>query len=252
MKTVIIKSLISTLIILLVTLIVGESYGLKDLLTDVGGLGAFVTVFGTLYGIMTAFVVFEVWGQYNKTSDLVSQEAQGLERLYRLSIYFRDENLASRIKEAITSYSNAIITGKFHNLGSGQRNKESGMIFRRISEIIRGITFDDDHDHVVFDHMVSHYGQLSKIRTERITQSLIRLPTLLKFFLYLSSFSTIVTFIIMPFANTYFSLFTAGIIGFVISMVLQLVEDLDNPFIGHWNITPEPFERALEHIEQDY
>ena len=56
----------------------------------------------------------------------------------------------------------------------------------------------------------------------------------------------------MPFANTYFSLFTAGIIGFVISMVLQLVEDLDNPFIGHWNITPEPFERALEHIEQDY
>jgi hypothetical protein len=35
-------------------------------------------------------------------------------------------------------------------------------------------------------------------------------------------------------------------------MIFQLVEDLDNPFVGHWNITPEPFERAMKHIEEDY
>ncbi|HLB51409.1 hypothetical protein A3B64_03810 [candidate division WWE3 bacterium RIFCSPLOWO2_01_FULL_37_24] len=252
MKIVIIKSTIATLIVILATLLFREAFSSEDLLADVSGLGAFVTVFGTLYGIMAAFIVFEVWGQYNKTAALVAQEAQGLERLYRLAIYFRDEKLSREIKETITAYSKLIIAGKFQKLGSGQRNKENGIVFRRIAEIIKGITFDDDHDHVVFDHVVSHYGKLSEIRTERITQSLTRLPFLLKFFLYLGSFITIFIFITMPFTNTFFNLFTAGTIGFVISMVLQLVDDLDNPFVGHWNITPEPFVRTLEHIEQDY
>ena len=35
-------------------------------------------------------------------------------------------------------------------------------------------------------------------------------------------------------------------------MIYQLVEDLDNPFAGHINVTTEPFERALRHIEEDY
>ena len=171
MKIVIIKSTIATLIVILATLLFREAFSSEDLLADVSGLGAFVTVFGTLYGIMAAFIVFEVWGQYNKTAALVAQEAQGLERLYRLAIYFRDEKLSREIKETITAYSKLIIAGKFQKLGSGQRNKENGIVFRRIAEIIKGITFDDDHDHVVFDHVVSHYGKLSEIRTERITQS---------------------------------------------------------------------------------
>jgi len=35
-------------------------------------------------------------------------------------------------------------------------------------------------------------------------------------------------------------------------MIFQIIEDLDNPFVGHWNLTPEPFARALKHIEEDY
>lgn len=31
-----------------------------------------------------------------------------------------------------------------------------------------------------------------------------------------------------------------------------MIEDLDNPFMGNFNVTTEPFERALKHIEEDY
>ena len=252
MNIVILKSCFITAVSALI------AYGLRvvfrtDLfLPDVGGLGAFVTVFGTLYGIMAAFVVFEVWGQYNQTSKLVDQEALGLERLYRLTLYFRDNKLTKRMHEAIKKYAQFIISDRFLHMGRGEHNKASSKAFRDIAGIIRDISFDDDHDQTVFTHVVEHYGQLSTTRTERISQSHIRLPVLLKFFLYSSSFVALFTFIIMPFETAVYGSFAAGSLAFVVGMILQLVEDLDNPFVGHWNITTEPFVRALKHIEEDY
>lgn len=252
MKTVITKSFILTIFIIILTFFVRSIFHTESYLTDVGGLGGFVTVFGTLFGIMTAFIVFEVWNQYNQATHFIDQEAQGLERLYRLTIYFRDDKLTKTMKQAIESYAGLIIHDRFKHLGSGQHNKEASKKFRTIAHIIRTISFDDDHDQTVFNHVIQHYGELSEIRTQRITQSLTRLPILLKIFLYVSSAIAIMTFVLMPFANTFYALFVAGSLTFTLGMTFQLVEDLDNPFVGHWNISPEPFERALKHIEEDY
>lgn len=221
-------------------------------LSDVGGLGAFLSVFGTLYGILAAFVVFEVWTQYNHISELIDKEAQGLERLYRLTLYFRDDQLNARIKSAITDYTNIIIEGKFRKLGAGLRNADHGLAFRKIADIIRNIEFDDDHDSIVFNQILEHYGDLGQIRTERLNQSLSRLPILLKSFIYIASFFALATFVVMPFSNQYYSLLSVFILGFLQAMIFQIIEDLDNPFVGHWNLTPEPFARALKHIEEDY
>ena len=154
--------------------------------------------------------------------------------------------------EVIKAYADIIIKSKFKNLSEGHRNQEASKAFRQISKVIRDVTFDDDHDEVVFHHLVEHYGHVSEIRTQRINQALSRLPVLLKVFLYTTSGIAIATFVLMPFANIWYGFFATGAITFIVSMVYHLVEDLDNPFKGYWTITPEPFERALRHIEKDY
>lgn len=246
------KSLFFSIIAIIAMAVVKNLFHTDLYLSDVSGLSAFVTVFGTLYGIMAAFVVFEVWNQYNTTSQLIDKEAQGLERLFRLALYFRDDKFTKKMKAAIKNYADLVIADKFRGLGSGQRNNNMSKSFRKISELIRDVKFDDDHDSIVFDHVVNHYGQLGLTRTERINQSLTRLPTLLKVFLYSSSAFALITFIFMPFSDIYYGFLATGFLAFILAMVFQLVEDLDNPFVGHWNITVEPFERALKHIEEDY
>lgn len=221
-------------------------------LTDIGGLGAFLTVFGTLYGIMTAFVVFEVWNQYNRTSELIDKEALGLERLFRLTLYFRDKKLTGSMKRAIKNYVDLVVENNFQAMAKGERNIKSGKAFRKIAEVIKSINFDDDHDQVVFGHVISHYGHVSEMRTARITQSLARMPLLLKMFLYSTSLIALATFIVMPFASVGYGFLATGALSFVLGMVTQLVEDLDNPFVGHWNVTPKPFTLALKHINEDY
>jgi hypothetical protein len=221
-------------------------------LSDVSPLSAFLTVFGTLYGILAAFVVFEVWTQFNRISELIDQEAQGLERLYGLVMYFKDESLTLRMKDAITAYAQMVINGKFQSLAVGRRNQNNGSAFRKISEVILSIEFDDDHDSIVFDQLLEHYGKLGQVRTERRNQSLARLPFLLKAFIYVSSAFALMVFLVMPFENAYYAYFSSLVIAFVLAMVFQMVEDLDNPFAGYLRLTPEPFERALKHIEEDY
>lgn len=252
MRTVVVRSFLFAFLSAAVFYAVRFFLHTDTYLSDVSGLSAFVTVFGTLFGIMAAFVVFEVWSQYNKTQDLIEQEAQGLERLFRLTLYFRDDKLTRIMEKAVKSYASIVIEGRFSHLGSGRRNVEAGRVFRKIAAIIREVKFDDDHDQTVYDHVLAHYGHLSEVRALRINQSLARLPVLLKLFLYISSLFALATFVFMPFANQFYGFMATGFLGFVLAMVFQLVEDLDNPFSGHWNITPEPFERALKHIEGDY
>jgi hypothetical protein len=252
MRFVVIRSLLFALVAVVASYLFRVFFHTDTYLADVGGLSAFLSVFGTLYGILAAFVVFEVWNQYNHISELIDKEAQGLERLYRLTLYFRDDKLTAQVKNAIAEYADIIIEGKFGKLAAGLRNVDHGLAFRKMADIIRHVEFDDDHDSIVFEQIVEHYGNLGQIRTERLNQSLSRLPVLLKSFIYIASFFALATFVMMPFLNQYYGFLSVFIIGFLQAMIFQIIEDLDNPFVGHWNLTPEPFARALKHIEEDY
>ncbi|KKT72892.1 MAG: hypothetical protein UW69_C0077G0005 [Microgenomates group bacterium GW2011_GWA2_44_7] len=252
MSIVILKSTVASIIAILLTLLARILFHTQDFIVDVGGLGAFVTVFGTLYGIMAAFVVFEVWGQYNTTSELIDSEAAGLERMYRMTLYLNDKQVEKSMKAVIAKYANLVIKGKFSKLGTAMRNPETGKVFREIFAVIRSIKFDDKRDPTVFPMLVEQGGKLSDTRVKRLNQSMTRLPRILKMFFYSSSLFVLLTFLIMPFAQIGFQIFITSVITFLIFLTIQLVEDLDNPFIGHFNLTPEPFERALRHIEEDY
>lgn len=65
------------------------------------------------------------------------------------------------MKAGIREYATHIIHGKFQMLAKGERNVQSGLALRKISEVIRDIEFDDDHDSIVFDQVVEHYGQVA-------------------------------------------------------------------------------------------
>ena len=79
------KSFLTSLLILFISYLIRTIFHTDQYLVDVGGLSAFVSGFATLSGILIAFVVFEVWNEYNKTSLLIDREAQGLERLFLLN-----------------------------------------------------------------------------------------------------------------------------------------------------------------------
>lgn len=252
MINIILKSTIFALLIILLTNFVNSTFYISSYLSDVGSLSVFASIFGSLFGILTAFIVFEVWNQYNKISSLIGQEALGLEGLYRLTLNLEDKKIAENIKKAINNYCNLQIENKFKMLGEGERNPKVSLAFRQIANQIREFKIKNSFDEIVFNHLVTHFELLSKTRTQRVDESLTRLPGILKVFLYTASSFALILVIFLPFSNLNYSLLTAGILSFSICMILLIVEDLDNPFKGYWKLTPEPYVRSLKHIEEDY
>ena len=252
MKPVIARSVLFSVFVAVIGYFLTGVLHTSVFMDDIGGISAFLTVFGTLYGILAAFIVFEVWTQFNTNSKLIDKEAQGLERLFRLTLYFRDDALTTQMNAAIHEYAQLVVDGDFQTIAAGGRNNLTSVSFRKIAGIIRDVEFNDDHDAIVFGQILEHYGELAQIRTERLNEALTRLPSLLQLFIYISSFFALLTFLFMPFANLYYALVSMMIIAFLQAMIFQIIEDLDNPFIGHWNLTPNPYARAIKHIDQDY
>lgn len=252
MKTTIAKALAFALVMAGVYYLLRAVFNTDHFFTEASAISGFLTMFGALYGILTAFVIFEVWKQYNVLSELIEKEAQNLEQLYGLVLYFRDPKLTEEIKVAIREYANLVIEGQFRMLGLRERSAKTGRAFDNIAALIRHIHFNDDHDSAVFNQVLEHYRELAETRAERLNKSLRRLPILLKSFIYIASFFTLLTFSFMPFSTPQYGVLAMLVISFQQVMIYFIIEGLDNPFVGHWRLTPEPFKRALEHIEGNY
>lgn len=252
MKTTLLKAFGFAVVMAGIYALLHESLETNTFMPEANTLNGFLTVFGSLYSILTAFVILEVWKQYNNISELIEQEAQGLEQLCGLTVYFRDEKMTAEMKKAIQEYAAIIIEGKFHKLGTRDRTSRSSKAFERIAEIIAHVHFNDDHDSVVFNQVLEHYRQLAWTRTERIAKSVRRLPILLKSFIYIASFFTLVTFSFMPFMTSQYGVLAMLVISFQQIMIFFIIEGLDNPFVGHWRLTPDPFEQMLQHLEGKY
>lgn len=156
------------------------------------------------------------------------------------------------MKLTIEKYIRCVVDKEFLSHTAGVRHQESSKYFHLAIQTIHHMKVKTDHEQTVLDHIFDQYGDLTGVGTERIHQSLTRLPQLLKTFLYVTSAIALMTFIIMPFASVVYSFFVVVTLTFVLAMIIQLIEDLDNPFVGYWNISHEPFDRAYKHIAENY
>jgi len=63
----------------------------QKFLIDAGGISGFASIFGALWGILVAFIIFTVWSQFNNTSTYIESEANALKQLYRLTLCLKNQ-----------------------------------------------------------------------------------------------------------------------------------------------------------------
>lgn len=248
----VLKSLAVGLVGIIIILIVRSIVDLSAFTSDLGGINNFIAIFGTLFGLLLAFIVFEVWNQYNSTSQAISDEASQIERLYRVSRYFRDGDFDKKFSNILVNYLDNVINEEFSIVAKGSRNKNTSAKFREISSTIADVSFDDDHDSIVFQNMLEEYSKLGELRNRRIELSLTRLPGTLKILLYTSAMVAVIIITLMPFTSPFYHFLVGFFIYMLLGMVLSLIDDLDNPFVGSWNLTTKDYERVKKNILEAY
>lgn len=212
---------------------------------DVSAVGGYLTVIGTHYSILTAFIIFVVWEQFNKISDLTDKEAKKLSELTVYISYLNDPNIEQQIKMKIKDYAQSVIDYEWKDLYHGYINKHSKENFRHILSTIKEIKFNDSKDPVAFQSIIKTYEDISDIRQERLVTSTQRMPVPLRILLYLVSFSVIAGFFLLYIENDIIAIIVTALTTTIVVLVIEVINDLDDPFTGIWAIHPTPFKELI-------
>lgn len=246
-KPFLVRSIVSLLITIPLALVVRDSVGASTLLADINGIGWLVGVLGTIYTFVAAFTVVEVWNQFNGVATLIAKEAKAVTSIWNYVDYLNDTKVDREMNKVLITYLDRTINEK-NEAAQGVRSLHPSPELIQIFQVLDQVQFDDARDSAVFPLLVSAYEELSSVRSERIEAGTARIPTPLRLFFTVLSFTLLITFSLLGFVSNGLYLYNVALVTIIITYAHTLILDLDNPFVGIWNVNYTAFAQTKKYI----
>ncbi len=224
---------------------------LVDLPPEAGAVGSYVVAVGTLYSVLTAFTIVSVWLEFKDTDRAIQREALGLQQLWRYVGYVNDPSGVVRARRAIQRYRDEVISREWPAMARGERATEADDEFREISDVVHSMNATAARDVAAWTEAVRTFVALSDARTDRRLLVFLRMPTILRLLLYVATASLLAGIILLSFQSLIVGALIIAFTVIVSLMVLEVIDDMDNPFGGSWTISTEAFERTQFDSEQE-
>jgi nitrogen fixation-related uncharacterized protein len=207
---------------------------------DVGGVSAYITAIGTLYGILAAFTIYVVWTQFNQAKDAVDAELNELLDLFRFAVYLRDPQPLSTLRAAIEAYGRTVVTDEWPSMTKARLAPitiQLGAIFYAV----HSVQFDDERDSYAWAEMMRKFEAISDARGKRLQLATERVPILLRALLYMASVALVLGFFMLAVNNDFLVIAMTIATTAIVFLTVEVVEDLDSPFGGQWFMTSDGF-----------
>jgi len=214
-------------------------------------VASFLEMYGTLYGIIFAFTLYVVWSQFNSVQSGIQQEVDLLEDIYRMTLLLSDQISAKSLALNLRNYVEALLGSEWMELSKGKTCAFSHDKFMELCYSLRSVPVTDVRDQTIYAQLLEAVNRLTRIREERLSASLTRIPKTLWLLLNFMSAVLLIGFLLLflP-SQSNFAIFVGTIIiaaiAFSIGLLLSIIKDMDNPFVGIWNVSPQPLQVLLD------
>lgn len=248
LKQVLAPIIISVFIATIFGVLLQSTIGKEYFLEDIGGIGWLLGVVGTIYTLVAAFTMVEVWNQFNNTSNLISREAKAIISIWNYTDYLNDKKIDQQMQKVLNNYLDRAMTYEHVQASKTVRPAQSSPEFLAILKVIDNITFDDKRDASIFPLLTQAYEELSTIRSDRIEAGVTRLPAMIKIFFISLSLMLMVSYILVGYVHLPLYIIHTVFGASIISITYKIILDLDNPFDGFWNLDYTALNQAKDHI----
>jgi len=214
-------------------------------------VASFLEMYGTLYGVTFAFTLYVVWSQFNSVQSGIQQEADLLEDIYRMTLLLSDQISAKSLAQNLRNYVEALLGSEWKELSQGKTCAFSHDKFMELCYSLRSVPVTDVRDQAIYAQLLEAVNRLTRVREERVTASLTRIPETLWLLLNFMSAVLLIGFLLLflP-SQSNFAIFIGtviiAVVAFSIGLLLSIIKDMDNPFVGVWNVSPQPFRILLD------
>lgn len=247
--------LISGVFSALILLSVKEYVQYGEIFEDVAAWSAFFSVYGIVYAIVAGFLLVTVLTKYGDLNQTIENELNAIETVRDFLTYLDDEKKEAKmsIKDALSNYTSSVLNKEWPEMSDPHEPMDSDTS-EELYEIMRNskkITVDTEGDGIVFTAMIENISDITKLRTRRIALANERLPPRLKLLMTLMSIVIIAAFILLGVNNIYIHITILVSLSISINLLNIIIEDLDHPFYGIWNINQLPLEELVKRFTRN-
>jgi fumarate reductase subunit D len=216
-----------------------------NLQTDVSSVAACVGAMGTLYSILTGFTVITVWQQFTDTDRAVKREARNLRELWRYVGYVEDPVGVGRARLSIEQYRDQVLSAEWPAMIAGRIATAAEDEYFAMADAVNGIKVRTAKDVPAWAEAVRTLGEVSDARGERAVFVAVRMPALLRLLLYVATSSLVFGMALLRFEVPAIGGVVIACTVVVSLLVLEVIDDLDDPFRGAWAISTAPLQRIV-------
>jgi hypothetical protein len=207
---------------------------------DAEGINSLISLIGSIYAVVFAFVIFVIWGQFTAVEEATQRECTFLNDLLRFAQYL-DPDANRAIRRAAAEYTRKVTHSEWHSLGERRKDKSTEQSFAVLINTVVRATPGNPAEHVSHQRLIDIARKLAEQRDERIARSLTRIPPTLLLLVRTMVVALLLLVFTYPFhfwavGAACFS--TVAIVLFFSNLVMT---DTDNPFDGVFNVSPQPF-----------
>ncbi len=207
----------------------------------------FFLMIGTLYAVLIAFAIYQVWTGFEAANANLEYEANEVGDLSRLSLAM-PEPLRSNVRAALTGYIDAVVQDEFPAMAAGHESQRTWQAVEQLWRIYITAPPSTVQAQANYAESLQHLDRLANFRRIRVTTSRGTVPQLLWFLLYMGGTVLI--------AFTYFfghdSLLSQGAMTAALTLILTfslfLIAAYDSPYAGVARVSSAPFQLELQHV----
>ena len=246
---------LSSAFTVLVLVSVKEYVQYQGIFEDVAAWSAFFSVFGIVYAIVAGFLLVTVLTKYSDLSLVIENELNAIETVRDFLIYLNNKNneIKGNIKSALSHYTFSLLRKEWPEMSDPHEPMDSDTS-EELYEIMRKskeLSVDTESDGIVFTAIIENISDITKLRTRRIALANERLPPRLKILMIFMSIVLIAAFMLLGVQNIYTHIAILVCLTIAIHLLYMIIEDLDHPFYGIWNINRLPLEELVNRFSKD-
>lgn len=227
----------------------------KGIVEDLSSWGAFFNVFGVVYAIVAGFLLVTVLNRYGALNQRIEDELNAIESIRDFLVYLGDEQDGAKtaMKQALAGYARSLSMKEWEEM-SDPRTRMNSDTSEELYEVMRKgkrIQVRNERDSVVLSALVENISEITKMRTRRIALANERLPPRLRILMIFMSVSLVVAFVLLGVRGIFTHVFMLATLTISIHLLYMIIEDLDHPFYGVWNIDRTPLDELVETFEKE-
>ncbi|MDQ7826390.1 MAG: hypothetical protein RDV48_26540 [Candidatus Eremiobacteraeota bacterium] len=205
--------------------------------------------FNALYAFLLSFAVITLWSQVIDAQDDVGREAQTINTMYHLALLIPDSD---DLKHALIDYNNCIIDDEWKEMAVHRCiSEKTQTAFHNIWYRIHTLPLKSQREILTYQEILEKVEDLSQLRVQRFLLIRGHLYPLIWIIIIVGGICAIVGFYYFGTEKLKIQLIFDFIFIFIMLLTIWLITELNYPYDGWINVSPEPFKVVRDRMNYD-